>query len=41
MPFAVGGIVKRFGGADPATPAFIEPRRGAVIEHVRRMVLKK
>jgi len=40
MPFAVGGIVKRFVGADPATPAFIEPRRGAVIEHVRRMVLK-
>jgi hypothetical protein len=41
MPFAVGGIVNRFVGADPATPAFIEPRRGAVIEHVRRLVLKK
>ncbi len=41
MPFAVGGIVSRFAGADPATPAFIEPRRGAVIEHVRRLVLKK
>ena len=41
MPFAIGGIVKRFVGADPAVPAFIEPRRGAVQLHVRRMMVKK
>jgi AcrR family transcriptional regulator len=41
MPFAVGGIVKRFIGADPASPEFIEPRREAVKVQVRRLMRKK
>jgi hypothetical protein len=41
MPFAVGGIVQRFVGADPASPAFIEPRREAVKVQVRRLMRKK
>ncbi len=40
MPFGVGGIVKRFVGADPSDPAFVEPRRQAVLAQVRRMVLR-
>ncbi|MGO8998654.1 MAG: TetR/AcrR family transcriptional regulator [Polyangiaceae bacterium] len=39
MPFAIGGIVKGFVGADPSVPAFIEPRREAVKDHVRRLML--
>jgi AcrR family transcriptional regulator len=39
MPFAVGNIVERFAGHNPAVPAFIEERRGAVREHVKRLVL--
>ena len=41
MPFAVGGIVKRFVGADPATQAFVEPRREAVKIQVRRLMQKR
>jgi TetR/AcrR family transcriptional regulator len=41
MPFAVGGIVERFVGTSPSSPAFIQPRRDAVMQHVRRMMLKK
>ncbi|HEY2515925.1 MAG TPA: TetR/AcrR family transcriptional regulator [Polyangiaceae bacterium] len=39
MPFAVGGIVKRFAGAEPSTKEFVDARREAVREHVRRLVL--
>lgn len=39
MPFAIGGLVKRFVGADPSTPEFIVPRREAVREQVRRLML--
>ena len=41
MPFAVGRVVKSLVGADPADPAFNAPRRAAVREHVRRMMLVK
>jgi hypothetical protein len=41
MPFAVGHIVQRFVGVDPADPAFHEPRRDAVREHVRRLTIEK
>jgi TetR/AcrR family transcriptional regulator len=41
MPFAVGGIVKRFVGTDPSVPIFVAERREAVLSHVRRMMLTK
>jgi TetR/AcrR family transcriptional regulator len=37
MPFAIGHIVKRFVGTDPADPAFMAPRGEAVREQVRRL----
>ena len=39
MPFVLGGIARRFVGAEPASPAFIESRREAVKLHVRRLML--
>jgi AcrR family transcriptional regulator len=39
MPFAIGGLVKLFVGAEPSAPEFIEPRRDAVKEQVRRLML--
>ena len=39
MPFAVGGIMKRFVGHEPSTKEFVDARREAVREHVRRLVL--
>ena len=41
MPFAIGGIVKRFVGADPSAAAFVEPRREAVKLQVRRLMRKR
>jgi AcrR family transcriptional regulator len=41
MPFAVGRVVKALLGTDPADPAFTGPRRAAVREHVRRLMLVK
>lgn len=41
MPFAIGGIVQRYIGADPANPEFVETRRKAVREHIRHLVLVK
>jgi TetR/AcrR family transcriptional regulator len=40
MPFAIGGIIERFVGVAPSAPEFIQPRRDAVLQHVRRMVVK-
>jgi TetR/AcrR family transcriptional regulator len=39
MPFAIGEIVERFTGTSPFHAAFIEERRLAVGEQIRRMVL--
>jgi TetR/AcrR family transcriptional regulator len=39
MPFAIGGIVKRFTGAEPSDKVFIEARREAVRVHVGRLIL--
>ena len=41
MPFAIGGIVQRFIGADPADPEFVEARRKVVRDHIRHLVLVK
>src|SRR5690606_2437597 len=39
MPFAVGDVVERFTGTSPFRAAFVEERRAAVREQIRRMVL--
>jgi AcrR family transcriptional regulator len=39
MPFAIGELVKLFVGAEPSALEFIEPRREAVKEQVRRLML--
>jgi AcrR family transcriptional regulator len=39
MPFAIRGIVQRFTGVDPVQKEFVEMRRSAVREHVRRILL--
>jgi AcrR family transcriptional regulator len=39
MPFAIGKLVEDFVGTNPADPAFVGPRRDAVREHVRRLVV--
>jgi TetR/AcrR family transcriptional regulator len=39
MPFAIGRLVQRVTGVDPADPAFLEPRRAAVRDQVRRIAL--
>ena len=41
MPFAIGGIVERFIGHDPADPIFVENRRKIVREHIRNLILVK
>jgi AcrR family transcriptional regulator len=39
MPFAMGELIDRFGGEDPARPEFVAARREALREHIRRLVL--
>lgn len=41
MPFGIGRVVEGFIGKDPFDPAFVEARRLAVRDEVRRMVLAK
>jgi AcrR family transcriptional regulator len=40
MPFAVGGIMQRFVGLDPAEAEFVEVRRAAVRVHIRNLLLR-
>ena len=39
MPFAIGGVVERLIGQSPVLPAFVELRRVAVREQVRKLML--
>lgn len=41
MPFAVGEVVERFIGTSPFDPAFVEERKRAVRDQIRRMMLVK
>jgi TetR/AcrR family transcriptional regulator len=41
MPFAIGGIMERFIGTNPADPEFVEERRKVVREHARYLILSK
>lgn len=41
MPFALGDVVERLTGASPFTPAFVEARKRAVNQQIRRMALKR
>ncbi len=41
MPFAIGDIVERFTGNSPFSPSFVEERKRAVRDQIRRLVLVK
>ena len=41
MPFAIGHVVKRFAGTDPADKAFVAPRAEAVKDQIRRFARSK
>jgi TetR/AcrR family transcriptional regulator len=41
MPFAIDGIIERLVGVGPMDESFVQARREALREHVRRLVLAK
>lgn len=41
MPFAIGDIVERFAGASPFSPTFVDERKRAVRDQLRRLLLAR